>query len=252
MKKLLTLVMAVVLMLSISVVASAADATELYDFSALSGESKATETAGWWVPDAANDHTLSFADGKVSFGTDAAGRWSAFPSFDETAQTATKGAAGWGIYVKGAADGPQSVALSFNGVDTKNYIMAVGEQYALVDMDGNVVNEDTVETPFGAQGGVVIPADFEGYVYIPFGMYFLNGGTDAFDAAGGVATPIYALGVEVVDLTIGEFFAWSGELPQESADNNDDEQESTADVSVIAYAAAAIAGLGALVVAKKR
>ncbi len=235
---------------SLSVVAFAAETAKLADFSAFDGEATASASAGWWGPDAANDHTMTFADGKVTFADDAAGRWSAFPSFDADAQAATMNATGIAFYVEGDADADQTIALSFNGVDTKNYIMSVDADVKLVEADGNVIDDVTVATPFGGQGGVIIPAGFEGYVYVPFAAYILNGGSDAFDAAGGVATPIYALGTDVVNLTIGEFLAYTGEVT--GAPAGDDEQESTADISVIAYAAAAITGLGALVVAKKR
>lgn len=132
-----------------------------------------------------------------------------------------------------------SFRLNFGGANVFD-----SSQCVLVATDGS---KPTVTTGEGGMGGnskaaVIVPAGFKGFIYWPLSAY-----------SGDVAN------AEKLNIDI-RFGAWSP-LPNEPAgdiyyvlDSAQfvDDITTTADISVIAYAVAAITGLGALVVAKKR
>ncbi len=140
--------------------------------------------------------------------------------------------------------------------------MWISDGIRLVSADGVTIPEFS-ELPYRGYA-INIPVGFDGWVFIPFTCMKIhcadaaNGGSQInFDAV--FDMPSFcgtAIGDEetFAILEIDNLFLSSAELPEieEEPSDDDDEQESTADVSVLAYAAAAITGLGALVVAKKR
>ncbi len=200
-------------------------------------------------------HAITVADGMVTFSTPG---WGSFGSFaDNTISTGKDGIA---FFVKnGDTENVASIAFGFNGSDGVGYMLSEGADIVLVDMEGNATDDVTGFDGGFQQGAIEIPAGFEGWVLVPFDIFVINDGSYSdvgFDYEQyGVAAISFAV-ASATEITYGgDFYAYdvveAGDQPGDD-NNNDDEQESTADISVIAYAAAAITGLGALVVAKKR
>lgn len=214
-----------------------------------------------------SDFTAKYEDGKAVI-TEifylGGGGWG-YAKLDQysNAPSSNTGVLGYGFYIENNTDANLSIAGYWIGCD--NFVGAGnGTYYTVVD---GVVSELTTDE----YGAITFEAGFKGYFLIPFASHskgswsqtptsdaVFNAASDyiaismsSFDAAqGSVVIDDYLLygtsemeGVTVADLN---------EPSDEPTDDNNDEQESTADVSVIAYAAAAITGLGALVVAKKR
>ncbi|MBR3750894.1 MAG: hypothetical protein IKK58_03900 [Clostridia bacterium] len=139
------------------------------------------------------------------------------------------------------------------------YISASGDPIVLVGADGVAMKAKLVRSAW-SRYTIHIPANFDGFVIVPTSRFTdsnAEGSTGSWNA-GALANHGYIWYFPLFVETCGEYDAtlniediyyvcatdslpdW-GELPT-----------ATADVSVIAYAVAAITGLGALVVAKKR
>ena len=246
MKKFLTLMVAIVVVCALSITAMAAPVSIGYKtyfmgdlFANVSESASTSSEAGFWT--AGDVYNITVADGKVTFTT--SGAWGSFGSFADA--SITKGKVGWAYYIKNNGDATAILASGFNADDGKGYKLTNECSYTLVDMQGNKTeNLVGVWCDSWGQGGIEIPAGFEGWVYIGFDQYVPNDGTGSevpFDSENyGVAAASFAF-YNISSITHGgEFYAYSSEVTD------------TADISVIAYAVAAITGLGALVVAKKR
>lgn len=160
-----------------------------------------------------------------------------------------EGVVGYGFYYKNtsaAAVGIQGHWYGNGGFS----LSTAGTTFYYVDMEGNVS-----EGAFDANGALMVDVDSEGYILVPFASL-----SDAWGAIipGEKITPsamdYFSMCISAVDgsnggaLIIDDVFAYgTSAMEGETLEVSD-----TADVSVIAYAAMAITGLGALVVAKKR
>ena len=226
MKKLIAILSAVLLLCGMTTVALAEGestitapdgytVTPLFDFTALAdGESTATDL-GFWTADAnAGGAKVVVNAGKITFSMP--GNWGAFPNLNEDQQALTKTATGWGFYVEGGELGG-TICAGFNAVDGgTNTILKEDVPVMFVALDGTVTIDVTYGTSFG-QGGFFVPAEFAGYVYIPFSSYVANDGTGTdHDVAKGVATPIYAMDSDIVSITYGEFFVYSSDIVLEA------------------------------------
>ena len=217
MKKLMAILMAMLLICGISVVASAEitapegyTVTPLFDFTALpDGTSTATDL-GFWTADAnAGGAEVVVDGGKITFSL--AGNWGAFPNLNEDQQAITKNATGWGFYVEGGELGG-TICAGFNAANGTNTVLKEDQAIMFVALDGTVTIDVTYGTSFN-QGGLFVPEEFKGYVYIPFSAYVANDGTGSdHDPASGVATPIYAMETDIDTITYGEFFVLTSDL----------------------------------------
>ncbi|MBR3750392.1 MAG: hypothetical protein IKK58_01330 [Clostridia bacterium] len=194
--------------------------------------------AGFWAIDGGLQ-SLSVSNGKITF---TSAGWGSFGSFSDP--TVGRGQDGWCYYLENGGDDVAILASGFNGEDGKGFKLINEASYVLVDLQGNVDEKVGVWASNFSQGAIELPSGFKGWVYIPFDQYEINdesGSGAKFDNANqGVAAASFAISSATNVTFGGEFYAYSGEM------------NSTADVSVLAYAAVALTGLGALVVAKKR
>ena len=267
MKKLLVILAVVAMVCSLGLTAFAAPvAVDGYTFTSLGDDlfANVPETAtnvgeaGFWSLDVTQPLTVS--DGKVTFSS--AG-WGSFGAFADN--TVSAGKDGIAFYVaNGDTENVATIAFGFNGADNAGYMLSADADVVLVDMEGNTTEIVTGFNNGFQQGAIDIPADFKGWVLVPFDIFVINDGSYSdtpFDYEQyGVASISFAV-ASATEITYGgDFYAYelAEDTPSDepsdnpSDDNNDDEQESTADISVIAYAVAAISGLGALVVAKRK
>ena len=172
-------------------------------------------------------------------------------------------AEGVGFYIKNNGD---EVVWNFNLVCDSNASLnglafAIGsdKEYALVDMEGNktVITAPHTEHP-NAPGTVVhsnltLPAGFEGFVLIPLANMQQSWSSNMLDNSTASFTG-FGWQNSAINVSIDNIFFYGANVNGncEAADLLGEGATDSADVSVIAYAAAAIVGLGALVVAKKR
>ena len=221
MKKALVIILSIIMLCAVAVSASAEPikpegftTTILYDFSSF-GDTTCTigEAAGFWAPDPATGAAeIVCSQGTVTFNN--MNIWGAFPSFINNEQIAlTQSSQGWGFYVKNEGLLEVTVGGGFNSANGKNYVPCDGYAYLLVDMEGNVTEEYSIWNSANTQGAFVIPEEFEGYIYIPFNLYFENDGNasgDAYDSTAGIVTPIFSLNDGEM-LTYGEMFVFSSD-----------------------------------------
>lgn len=243
MKKIIAILMTLA-MLCISSVAFAAmdvpanvpsgyEVTMIRDFSAFNGDMLASE-AQFWIPSPESDRDVTFENGRVTFYQQ--GTWGAFFNFTQDEMNMLDGKSGWGFYVKnGEMD--TVICAGFNAVSSKNFFLGEDVPYMLVDMEGNAVIETTIWSS-SSQGGIIIPYEFEGYVYIPFTSYVNSGDGSEYDATDYIITPIYALS-EGEEFTYGEFFSYSsdsemvpGEEPVVSEEPTEEPTEVPAETEV--------------------
>ena len=205
-----------VLLLTVSITALAQPSrsgyiyTQLQSFDGLpEGTQTVAELPGFFVPDIPGNFMLEceIADGTITYYN--MNVWGGFPNLDPAL---TQNKSGWCFYVKnGLMD--MTLAMSFNAADGKNYVIGDFVPYMLVDMEGVETDDFTVWVSDNNQGGVVLPSEFEGYVYIPFSSYVINDGTGtgaAYDASTGVVTPIYALSDGEM-ITFGAYYAYESQ-----------------------------------------
>ena len=238
MKKLLAVIMALAL-LCVSAVAFA-DAAEkailepegydtqiILDFSDHEGDMLSSE-AGFWLPSVDADREVTFENGRVTFYQQ--NMWGAFFNFTQDEMDLFLGKTGWGFYVKnGEMD--TVICAGFNAASTKNYTLDEDAPYMLVDMQGNVTVDVTIWSS-SEQGGIIIPYDFEGYVYIPFSAYSSGDGS-TFGESDAIMTPIYAL-AEGEEFTYGEFFVYTSDVemvPGEVPSDETPTEEPTQDIT---------------------
>ena len=216
MKKIIAILMTLA-MLCISSVAFAAmdvpanvpagyEVTMIRDFSAFNGDMLASAAQFWMNNPATDDREVTFENGRVTFYQQ--GTWGAFFSFTQEEMNMLDGKSGWGFYVKnGEMD--TVICAGFNSASGKNFFLGEDVPYMLVDMEGNAVIETTIWSSSN-QGGIIIPYEFEGYLYIPFTSYVNSGDGSEYDATDYIFTPIYALS-EGEEFTYGEFFSYSSD-----------------------------------------
>ncbi|MBR3751135.1 MAG: hypothetical protein IKK58_05120 [Clostridia bacterium] len=221
MKKIFAILLAVLLIGSMSMVASAEvvapegyEVTFVRDFSGVEGTMMSSE-GGFWLPAPEADREVLFQDGKVTFYEQ--NMWGAFFNFTDDELNLFYNKTGWGFYVKNG-EYDTSICAGFNGNDGKNYILDEDVAVMFVDMEGNVSYDVTYWGSSG-QGAIVVPYEFEGYIYIPFTAYLLNPDGGEYDpATTAILTPIYAIS-EGEEFTYGEFFVFSSdeviEMPEE-------------------------------------
>lgn len=247
MKKGLILLTVVALLLTFGLTAVAAPngitTTAVMDFTSFADGETTLSALGFWT--GGGDSTATVADGKISIDTAV---WGAFPNLTEDQIAAYAGKSGVAFYFA-ASDVDAVIGFGFNDNTNANHVLSVDRDVILETADGTVtVVKTELHSGFG-QGVFTVPAEFEGYVYIPFTTFAQNGLLDTvFDYENKQpATFIYAIG-DGVPVTYGEFYAYSGTYTPD----NSGEPSDTADVSTIAYAVAAIAGLGSLTVLRKK
>lgn len=237
------LLLAVVLTLALGITAMAAPVapsgitvTQVYNFNSLPNGDTTDTALGFWNPTGGSAN-VNVNNGVITF---AANNWGAFTNFTEDQMNIFKRSDGWGFYFKAGSE-DAAVTMGFNGANGANHVLAVDKPVILCPLSGE---PQSINTEFSSglnQGIIVVPAGFEGYIYIPFNAYIVNDGSNAaFDVtANPPATPIYVLGLGAP--------AGFGEIVAYSEGSND-----TADLSVVAYAAAAVTGLGSLLFIRKR
>lgn len=220
MKKLLAIIITVMILCTMAVVASAEivapegfEVTFVSDFSDYEGNSTAGES--FWIPAPEDDCDIYFEDGKVTFAHQ--GMWGAFYNFSDDQTNLFYNKTGWGFYVKNG-EYDTCICAGFNGNDGKNYCLDEAKTIMFVDMEGNVTYDETFWGSSG-QGAILVPYEFEGYIYIPFSAYFQNPDGNEYDSANvAVLTPIYALS-EGEEFTYGEIFTFSTDKEIEKPDD---------------------------------
>ena len=237
------LLLAVVLTLALGISAMAAPVApsgitvkQVYDFTSLPNGDTTDSALGFWNPTGGSAN-VNVNNGVITF---ASNNWGAFPNFTDKQMNILKESDGWGFYFK-AGNEDAAVTMGFNGANGVNHVLATGKPVILCPLSGEPQNVNTEYSDGLNQGIIIVPAGFEGYIYIPFNAYITNDGNNAaFDVTvNPPATPIYVLGLGA-PAGFGEIVAYS-EGPQ-----------GTADLSVVAYAAAAVTGLGSLLFIRKR
>lgn len=139
------------------------------------------------------------------------------------------------------------------------YLSSTGDPIVLVGADGVPMKAKLVYSGWNRYT-IHIPANFDGYVIVPTSRFTddnTEGSAGSWNA-GALAGHGYIWGFPIFVQTCGEYNATLNiddiyyVCASDSLPNWGELPTATADVSVIAYAAAAITGLGALVIAKKR
>ena len=264
MKKFLALLCAVA-MLSVFAVSASALGTEVVvpaktggikvtvidDFSSYSGEYLA-----------AGSTLYKFENGKLLLDFEAGG-WAyggpnaASPSAGlEGIADAYNNAAYIGLKVKNTGEGVASIAFEKDGSGEGQWMtqLFVADGCKLVSAANGVQDATYTDISATYRGNAVdIPAGFDGYLFIPFSSMrafnddTVTGATNALC----MIKDIHFAGTCNNTPTILEIdnLCLAADL---TVDPNLDGGQDTADLSVIAYAAAAITGCGALVVARKR
>jgi len=185
--------------------------------------------------------------GNLQFG--ASGTAKKMAKIGEEYPGAAEGVVGYGFYFKNTS--AAAIGLRGHWYGNGGFSCSTSDKpFYIVDMSGNVT-----EGAFDANGALMIDVNQEGYLLVPFAS--LSDSWGAIDPATQIRPcdmDYISLYVGAVDgsnggaLIIDDVFAYgTSAMEGETVEVND-----TADVSVIAYAVAAITGLGAIVVAKKR
>lgn len=204
--------------------------------------------------------------------------WAGVLSPDMGAYNAT-GAVGFGFYVKNGTSTNQAFSFilttNSNNLNVDAYTIASNGEYALVAKDGTTTYVTAPENFHPYTGEMVqsyfqVPVDFEGYIFVPFAstcklwsaltdtmtdsMTFKAvgwmGSTDIVDEDGLIFDNFFFYGnIDEVD---ADLIAVGEEPTTEPTPAPTEPPTETADVSVIAYAMAAIAGCGALAIRKRR
>lgn len=260
MKKSIIFLAAIILTFALSAVSLAApvtpngiQTTALIDFTGLEDGEKTFGDLGFWGVD---------PNQKVTVGNDLVtipqGAWGAFPSFSEEQMNILKDADGLGFYIEaGAADA--IICCGFNSDTGVNHILDKDKTVYLADKDGKVTSATTFYLTDNNQSAITVPANFKGYLYFPYDNFITNDANAApFDTSSQtVQTLIFSVGFGS-DVSYGEIYAYSGEYtpetPGESGNEDDNKEPSReeGDLSVLAYAAAAVAGLGGVAFIRKK
>ncbi|MDD6205003.1 MAG: hypothetical protein PUC05_08440 [Firmicutes bacterium] len=273
MKKLVVALTALMIVCCLGVTAFATDLATPFDDSTLkiavieSFDNTAAITGAYLgIPDGAvalDNETFTAAygldGGKFSIKDGAPGTaWAGI--LDRNLAGMNASAEGFGFYVKNDNDADVSMvfALLANEAGSLNataYTIGSEKDYALIAIDGTkeVVTAPVQTNPYS--GAVVhssftIPAGFEGFVCVPFSATQVIWGTDVMNANVQI-TGFGWMGTNS-KLEFDNIFVYGANVTESNANLILDAIQDTADLSVIAYAVAAITGCGALVVARKR
>ena len=265
MKKILVFICAAIMLCTVALSASAAGAVGtaytieytgisididiIDDFSSYSG----TSTYG--------DFTYNFGDGKLSLQIPTGGWGWEGPSYEspslelEGLEAAYNNATYIGLSVKNTGDATGVLCFEDRVADPTSFAMQVWgmEGVKLVSSEG-IVDATGYSVP-SRRYGIEIPGGFEGWIFVPFTVMKIqhaDAGLNQDNYAAKFEAPWFTGTAkddgQVAVLEIDNVFLSGDELVM----NESEPVNPTADVSVIAYAAMAITGLGALVVAKKR
>ncbi|MBR3751331.1 MAG: hypothetical protein IKK58_06105 [Clostridia bacterium] len=262
MKKTLIFICVAIMLCTVALTASAATVGTAYtieysgisididiidDFASYSG----TSTYG--------DFTYNFSDGKLSLQMPSGGWGWEGPSYEspslalEGLEAAYNNATYIGLSVKNTGDATGVLCFEDRVADPTSFATQVWgmEGVKLVSSEG-IVDATGYSVP-SRRYGIEIPGGFEGWVFIPFAamkIQHADAGLNQDNYAAKFECPHFTGTAkddgQVAVLEIDNVFLSSDELVMNES------ERPTADVSVIAYAAMAITGLGALLVAKKR
>lgn len=201
-----------------------------------------------WTSGGMND--LEYKNGKLVFNEcfELTGNWIYLKmELVSNAPSSTVGALGYGYYIENNTDAPLGLTGYWIGND--NWSGDSGMTYY------TVVNGNVTEHTAGDYGLVELEVGFKGYLLFPFeghtkGSWYQ---TDISDIAFSTTTDyvcahVSPFAADQGNVIMDDFLLYgTSEMEGVTVEVTD-----TADVSVIAYAAMAITGLGALVVSKKR
>lgn len=222
--------------------------TPVRDFTGLEDGETTFSQLGFWT--ASGDPTATVSNGTITI---KAGDWGAYQAFTEEEVNALKSADGLGFYVA-AGEAGGIIGCGFNTAASVNCVLGVDKTAYLVDKDGKVTEAKTYFYTNTNQGVIDIPANFAGYAYFPYDLFVVNDGSGTpFDSsAETVATLIFSTGT-TGNVTYGEIYAFNGAYtPGDSGEGDKDPSGDEGDLSMIAYAAAAVAGLGAVTFIRKK
>lgn len=252
MKKSVVLLAVVALVLTFGMSAMAAPVTpngltvtQVMDFNSLTNGTTTLGALGFWFPDG-GDSAASVSDGVVTIDTTV---WGAFPSLTADQQALYSGKTGLGFFFKaGAEDATICAGFNANTEAGTNYTLTEGKTVLLAAKGGTVTEVTTYQHSGFNQGAIDIPANFEGYIYIPFSTYISNNADKTvFDsAAAAPATMIYVIGAGA-PVSYGEFVAYTGTYTP-----TDNPKPNPGDFSVVLYAATAVAALGGVTLIRRK
>lgn len=222
----------------------------MYDFNSLpEGESTASEL-GFWVYQPSLDTPVTVDGGRVTIENNT---WGAFPGLTPDQYTIFAGKTGLALYFK-TGDSDATVCFGFNDNTGANHVLATEGEILLEATDGTVTTIELEDVIAYSQGGFTVPADFEGYIYLPFTSWRDAAIRDnVFDYENKqIATIIYAVAYGV-PVTYGEVLAYTGTYtPADPTEAPTDPGSDTADISTVTYAFAAAVSLGSLTVLRKK
>ena len=169
-------------------------------------------------------------------------------------------AEGFGFYVKNNNESAVSfgfylVANDSGSLNAPAYTVGSNQDYALISLDGTkeVVTAPEQTNPYS--GAVVhssftVPGGFTGFICLPFSSMQLSWGSDMMNS--NVQVTGFGWMGATDNMEFDNIFVYGANVTENNANLILDAIQDTADLSVIAYALAAITGCGALVVARKR
>lgn len=208
---------------------------------------------------------VDFTKGSAVFGDAALGQvWVGV--VDSNLKNAAVDAEGFGFYVKNGNDEEVSFALELVTAEDGNmnngaYTIGSNKGYALVGRDGTktVVTAPEAKHPYDPEMTVhssfTVPAGFEGWVCIPMANLQKNYAAETF-VGDDAATKVTGFGWMNIggkaNLTFDNLFFYGSKLTEKDADLVLDAPAATADVSAIAFAAAAVLSCGALTFVRKK
>lgn len=272
MKRLLSMAIVLCLILSLGLTALAA-ADDLVLFQ---GDETISEPADFGWNQGLTDYygvpapAMETVDGKLQF-TLTGSNWvqTYYPTFKDAFIDGLKG--GEYTYFRFYFENSTNSALRVNvalGGDGKHGSFPAAEA-KVVTLDGTQAAATPVEANTAGEevSHILIPVDFKGWIFYPVAVDKLVINTQvegwgrslitSYDEATSLEIDIRAnvtdgfAGTQVIG-TMALTKTMDVELPDPGEDPGEDPGQDTADFSVIAYAAAAIAGLGGLVVTRKR
>lgn len=248
MKKGIILLTMLALLLSFGITAAATPngltTTPVYNFDNIADGESTLLDIGCWLNNAATDNSpVTVSGGKITIQN---ATWGAFPNLSDDQVAIFAGKDGLAFYFK-AGDTDAKIAYGFNDTAKINHVLADSGKVLLESLDGTVTEVNLENVSNFGQGGFTIPANFEGYIYIPFENFRQNANRGVvFDYENQqIATIIFAI-AQGNPVTYGEVLAYTGTYTP--ADPGSD----TADISTVTYAFAAAVSLGSLTVLRKK
>ncbi len=236
MKKIIAVLTVMLLLCSVSVVASAAPAAlDGFEVTMLVESLQFINDAGFYpttsgdqpflVPSPDTARPITLEDGKLTFLQQEC--WGALLSMNPDLQELSLNKTGWGFSIENG-DVDTTLCVSFNEAATnQTYVIDENSVYMLVSEDGEIIVDYAVWTSSN-QGGAIIPADFKGHIYIPFDQYYNSLDYSAYDPSTmKLFTPIYALSGGA-EFTFCEYFVYESDKNLEDmTDDNPTEPAET-------------------------